>query len=114
MSNSSIERLRDLEDSHRAVMREECAGDEVHCSCVPPMRAEVERLRAKVKGFETAPLHIAMDVLNDRIAKLEAEVERLREITEAQECALDAAHYWARKVLECKPEAWITYKTDTE
>ena len=28
------------------VMKEECAGDEVHCTCVPFLRQEIERLRA--------------------------------------------------------------------
>ena len=39
-------RIQDYQDDARAVLAEECAGDEVHCTCVPHRRREVARLKA--------------------------------------------------------------------
>ncbi len=41
--------LPDFEDDHRAVMSEQCAPDEKHCTCVPPLRAENAKLRAALR-----------------------------------------------------------------
>ncbi|NBP83133.1 hypothetical protein EBU60_04655 [bacterium] len=41
------ERVQDYEDDARTVLAERCAPDERHCSCVPHLRREVERLRAE-------------------------------------------------------------------
>ena len=38
------ERFDDYMDDYVAVINEDCAGDEKHCTCVPILRAEVERL----------------------------------------------------------------------
>ena len=38
--------LSDRDAWHRAVMSEGCDKDEWHCTCVPPLRREIERLRA--------------------------------------------------------------------
>lgn len=38
--------LDDYKRDHAQVMAERCASDEKHCSCVPHLRAEVEKLRA--------------------------------------------------------------------
>ena len=37
--------LSDIKESHRIVMDEKCPSDEVHCTCVPVLRAENEALR---------------------------------------------------------------------
>lgn len=39
------ERLRDYIDDYKAVVRERCAPDEHHCSCVPHLRAHIAKLR---------------------------------------------------------------------
>jgi len=39
-------RLSDCEDDARRVLADECAPDEAHCSCVPHLRREIERLRS--------------------------------------------------------------------
>ncbi len=46
-----LNRLADIENAHKSVMAEVCSGgpkDAVHCTCVPVLRAEVERLRAEL------------------------------------------------------------------
>jgi len=44
------ERLKDelsaIAEAHKQVMSEQCAPDEKHCTCVPILRQENERLRA--------------------------------------------------------------------
>jgi len=35
----------ELREYYRRVIEEPCAGDEQHCTCVPALRAEIERLR---------------------------------------------------------------------
>ena len=40
-------RIADYEVDHRAVVAGLCASDERHCSCVPHLRREVERLRSE-------------------------------------------------------------------
>jgi len=40
------ERLDDYLDDYQAVMNENCANDEKHCSCVPVLRKEIDRLRS--------------------------------------------------------------------
>lgn len=50
--NAELEaELQDIKDSYRHVMEEKCPTDEVHCTCVPALRAEVARLR---KALENA------------------------------------------------------------
>ncbi len=55
---SEVERLReelaDIENSHRFVMAEDCPTDEVHCGCVPILKAENARLLARIKELEDA------------------------------------------------------------
>ena len=36
--------IKDIKDAYAIVMNEECASDEVHCTCVPALRAENQRL----------------------------------------------------------------------
>ena len=48
------ERITEYEDSYRAVIAEKCfAGDEIHCSCVPPLRREIHHLTEKLKTLVT-------------------------------------------------------------
>jgi hypothetical protein len=42
------ETLADIREAHRTIMEEKCAGDEVHCTCVPVLRAELATLRGAV------------------------------------------------------------------
>jgi len=59
------ERIADFEDDFRKVTSETCAPDERHCSCVPHLRAEVERLRE----FQNNALHAGTDeVAEERAA----------------------------------------------
>jgi len=44
------ERVKDYEEDRRTIMSERC-GDEVHCTCVPPLRAEVKRLTAELAAL---------------------------------------------------------------
>ena len=49
------ERIEDYEDSYRCVIDEKCAGDEMHCTCVPNLRrriAELEKQLAEAKAKE--------------------------------------------------------------
>ncbi len=45
--DEAAERLADYHDDYRAVIEEKCAGDEVHCSCVPHLRARIAALEAE-------------------------------------------------------------------
>lgn len=40
--------IEDYEDDTRKVLADECAPDEKHCTCVPVLRAENERLKNKL------------------------------------------------------------------
>lgn len=51
-------RLDDYYDDHRAVVAGRCGPDEVHCSCVPHLRREVEAMRAVVEAAERASMCI--------------------------------------------------------
>lgn len=40
--------IADMQEQHRLVMDEKCPSDEVHCTCVPILRVEIERLKMNV------------------------------------------------------------------
>lgn len=42
-----LHKVQDFEDDFKKVMREECAPDEQHCSCVPHLRTEIKYLKSK-------------------------------------------------------------------
>lgn len=44
--------LKDWQDYQRQVVHERCASDEEHCTCVPALRLEIERLRATIAEKE--------------------------------------------------------------
>ena len=41
----ALEEVEDWREGTRRVMAEECAPDEKHCTCVPDLRREIERLQ---------------------------------------------------------------------
>jgi len=66
------ERVKDYEDTQRTIMSERC-GDEVHCTCVPPLRAEVKRLTVELAALREE---------NERLTKAYQELELL--VSQAQ------------------------------
>ena len=46
--------LSDIKESHRIVMDERCPSDEVHCTCVPILRAENEAWKRCADAFNEA------------------------------------------------------------
>jgi hypothetical protein len=42
------DQLQEIQEVQDAVMAEKCAGDEVHCTCVPVLRAEVKALNQEI------------------------------------------------------------------
>lgn len=49
MSTTSCERCEDFAADARKVLSKRCAPDERHCSCVPHLRAEIERLNVELE-----------------------------------------------------------------
>lgn len=45
-------RLDEYEETARRILAEDCAPDEKHCTCVPALRAEIERLKKKIAELE--------------------------------------------------------------
>ena len=58
------ERLKDelsaIAEAHKQVMSEQCAPDEKHCTCVPVLRAEINRLKEDKRELVEAMASIAM------------------------------------------------------
>lgn len=56
VSQAEIERLRDrlsdYDEAHRMTVDDCGSPDEAHCSCVPALRMEIERLQARVAELE--------------------------------------------------------------
>lgn len=75
------DRVKDYEDSARITLDDCGAPDEKHCSCVPTLRAEIERLRAEVEQqrLELGITEDAAGMLESEVKQLRAEVERLTE-----------------------------------
>jgi hypothetical protein len=77
--------LADWEESARKAAGERCE-DEIHCCCVPYLRVEIDRLRARVDELELEVEITAREAL-DRIAELEewkstVPIEDLKELNE--------------------------------
>lgn len=53
---AASERLEDFEADFRAILNEECAGDEKHCSCVPHLRERIAGLRAMIEHGNAVPI----------------------------------------------------------
>lgn len=86
--DEAVAKLRDYEDDFEAVMRSECAGDEVHCGCVPHLR---RKLAAK----------------DERINDLKAERDEYADSairTELAESARDEAREALREILRTVPD----------
>jgi hypothetical protein len=43
------DKLKEHDEYYRRVVNEECAPDELHCTCVPALRAEIAELRADLE-----------------------------------------------------------------
>ena len=75
--------LDDYMDDHKAVVNQQCAGDEVHCSCVPHLRKRIKEVEAE----RDAAVAVLETVL--RIPSMsDADLEQLRINCKA---AIDAA-----------------------
>ena len=64
--------LTEIKEIHRTVMEEKCPTDEVHCACVPILRAQRDALEKEIKDLANASIEISH--------KYSAELEVLREI----------------------------------
>lgn len=55
-STSELTELRewkaDVEESHKRIMSERCPTDEVHCTCVPVLKAELTELKRQIREGE--------------------------------------------------------------
>ena len=65
MSTTSCERCEDFAADALKVLSQRCAPDERHCSCVPHLRAEIDRLTA-----ERAALLAPVDRINEDLGVL--------------------------------------------
>jgi chromosome segregation ATPase len=74
------DRVKDYEDSARITLDDCGAPDEKHCSCVPTLRAEIERLRAEVEQqrLELGITEDAAGMLESEVMQLRAEVETIK------------------------------------
>jgi hypothetical protein len=52
-AHAEVERLKtqlaDIADAQKVILSEQCAPDEQHCTCVPTLRAENERLKKEIE-----------------------------------------------------------------
>lgn len=52
LNDMTKEQIEQFYEDYRRTVGEECAPDEIHCSCVPLLRLEIETLKEKTKGLE--------------------------------------------------------------
>jgi hypothetical protein len=71
--------LKDIKEAHKAVVRGQCAPDELHCSCVSFLRTEITKLRSILKNVvneyecaESDDLTVMWSSVRDAEAALEA------------------------------------------
>lgn len=109
-------RIADYEDDHRAVVAGQCAQDERHCSCVPHLRREVERLteNLRVARSDAATCGLIADaarrgtaeamalIINHEgaIERLTEDRDALREEVEAMRAVVEEAE---RVYTTCEP-----------
>jgi len=67
-------RVQDMEDYYRDIMATSCRDDEVHCTCVPALRARVQEL----EGLECIPTQDAYDRACSALHKNKFDRDRYR------------------------------------
>lgn len=78
--------LAEIKQSHIDIINEPCAGDEVHCTCVPTLRAEIKRLQAEVEQLNKTHVGVVTGYRDRLIAvkaerdKAQAELERVKKL----------------------------------
>lgn len=72
--------LQDIKDSYNKVMEENCPTDEVHCTCVPALRASRTKLEAEVEALEASrdDWHKIADSRSAEIIRLKSENAELK------------------------------------
>ena len=79
------EELKDINDSWKIVINEECAKDEVHCTCVPVLRAELLELeKKKVLNYLNHLKYADAYFSKDTYKQLEADNQRLTKAIEKE------------------------------
>lgn len=84
------ERLTEINEGFRAVMAEECAPDEKHCTCVPTLRAKMALMQKSI------------DTLIDQRDTAEAQIKRLLDLLERTQAQRDAAQAELNRVLAAR------------
>ena len=82
------DQLQEIQEVQDAVMSEKCAGDEVHCTCVPVLRGEISRLNdecIKAKDYMVSLSATVTSMANENAALS----EKLARLVEAAEKHLD-------------------------
>jgi hypothetical protein len=74
------QRLADYAADAEKVLNEQCPSDEHHCSCVPHLRMEIDRLRRPCKPDPLAEAHAALAEATETAQRAMAEVKRLRHV----------------------------------
>lgn len=73
------EQWQELLDAHRSILEEECSGsdDRVHCTCVPFLRQEIDRLTAENAACADDVRNMAASLDN-----LSREIDRLNKVVD--------------------------------
>lgn len=72
MSTTSCERCEDFAADARKVLSQRCAPDERHCSCVPHLRAEIDRLTAERAAVRAALVDSGTEPVTEDMGRLAA------------------------------------------
>jgi len=71
--------LHERNEQHRRVIESPCP-DEQHCTCVPILRREIERLKAEKQRLSERPqLRVNVEALVDDVDLLSSELDALRQ-----------------------------------
>lgn len=81
-----VAELTDIKASYRATVDGPCAPDEQHCSCVPALRAEVERLKATL-STTAASASTSVSALRGEVATLRAQLAAVEQDAVKQRAA---------------------------
>lgn len=75
----------DWRNTQNSVMSEKCPTDEVHCTCVPMLKAEVEKLKLSIAILESPKDdREARHIL--KITELQSGIERLQKMDNISDC----------------------------